>query len=68
MSAAWALGELKDPSAVEPLIESLNDKDILVNKEVAKSLHEITGENFGENQQNWKEWWAQNKENFLKDR
>ena len=75
VSAAWALGELKAPSAIEPLIATLNDKyksidrgDILVSKEVANSLNEITGKGFGENPLNWKEWWNQNKENFLKDR
>jgi HEAT repeat protein len=65
LSAAWALGELKDSSAIGPLIATINHEHVPisseVNSEVANSLNEITGKDFGENKQNWKEWWDQNK-------
>lgn len=40
ISAAWALGEIGDPSAVEPLIETLSDRK-KVKDVAAKALGEI---------------------------
>lgn len=62
------MGELKDPSAIDPLIATLNDEDENVRKAVVYVLIEFTGEDFGEDQVNWREWWDQNKANFLKDK
>lgn len=62
--SAEALGKFGDLRAVEPLIAVLNDEYIFVNAAVANSLKEITDEDFGENQLNWKEWWNQNKDGF----
>jgi HEAT repeat protein len=39
--AALALGEIKDPTAVEPLMAALTDSDIEVRKQTAWALHEI---------------------------
>ena len=39
--AAWSLGEIKDPRAVEPLIATLKDKDFRVRWNAAKALGEI---------------------------
>lgn len=63
-NSAEALGQFRDLRAVEPLIAVLNDEYIFVNAAVANSLKEITDEDFGENQQKWKEWLNQNKEDF----
>jgi hypothetical protein len=65
-SAAYALGELKDPRAVEPLIEALKDKDSDVRNAVAGALRKITGQNFGENAEKWQKWWGENKGRFIK--
>ncbi len=40
-AAAYALGELKDPRAVEPLISALKDKDSYVRREAAEALKKI---------------------------
>jgi hypothetical protein len=65
-SAAYALGELKDPRAVEPLIEALKDEVSDVRNAVAKELQKITGQNFGENPEEWQKWWEENKGRFIK--
>ncbi len=65
-AAAKALGELKDPRAVEPLISALRDKYSGVRWEAAEALQSITGENFGENYEEWSRWWNENKGRFLK--
>ncbi len=54
-AAAWALGKIKDPRAVEPLISALQDP--IVRFWAAQSLKEITGEDFGENKEKWQAWW-----------
>jgi hypothetical protein len=48
-------------SAVEPLIKSLGDKDCLVRIRTSRSLREITGQNFQENQATWQNWWRTQK-------
>jgi hypothetical protein len=53
-NAAKALGKIKDPRAVEPLIEAL--KDPLSRDYVAEALEEITGEKLGRNFWKWREW------------
>jgi len=40
-AAVYALGELKDPRAVEPLIEALKDKDSGVRRSVAEALGKL---------------------------
>ncbi|NQT10240.1 MAG: HEAT repeat domain-containing protein [Desulfobacteraceae bacterium] len=59
-SAAVALRVGKiDTRAVEPLIAALKDRH--VKKEAVKSLRKITGQDFGQNQAKWKQWWNKNK-------
>ena len=43
-SAAWALGEIKDSSASEPLVALLKDSDPDVRKNAAKALVKIAEE------------------------
>ena len=49
--AALALGEIKDSRAVEPLIAALKDESLLVRIKSAYTLYEITGKDFGRNQE-----------------
>ncbi|MFB0566676.1 MAG: HEAT repeat domain-containing protein [Candidatus Aminicenantaceae bacterium] len=64
--ATKALGELGDPRAVEPLITALKDEESSIRRDAADSLKNITGEDFGEDQEKWQKWWKENKEKFLK--
>jgi len=66
--AAEALGDIKDPQAVEPLIAALKDEDWTVQDSVAEALEIIAGQDFGRNQTKWQDWWEQNKESFHKAR
>jgi len=79
MEAAKALGELKDPRAVEPLIAAVKPEswiwdarsetlDPLYDLRPVEALRKITGKDFGYDQAKWREWWEQNKGNFLKSR
>jgi hypothetical protein len=65
-AAVYALGELKDPRAVEPLIEALKDENPDVRERAANALQKITGQNFGENPEEWQKWWEKNKGRFIK--
>ncbi len=75
--AGKALAEMGDKRAIEPLIEALKneleDKFTRRSKEIAhihepphayivKALIEITGKNFGDYYERWREWWDSNKE------
>ena len=57
--SAWALGEIKDPKAVEPLIAALGDKDGYVRWNAGWALKKITEEDFGEDQEQWQKWWKE---------
>jgi HEAT repeat protein len=52
--AAEALGKIGDPSAVEPLMESVKN-----NSSAADALKRLTGEDFGTDQKDWESWWDQ---------
>ena len=64
--AAYHLGYIRDPRAIEPLIVCLNDEDNIVRREAAKSLTWITGKNFGEDYNKWIDWWKNNKSKYKK--
>ena len=55
-NAAKALGKIKDPRAVEPLIATLKDKDSEVRWHAAEALEKITKEHFGREVAKWEEW------------
>lgn len=59
-SAAKALGQICDLRAVEPLIESLRDKSETVRWVAANALTSITNQKFGEDAEQWEQWWEQN--------
>ncbi|MEA2062882.1 MAG: HEAT repeat domain-containing protein [Gemmatimonadota bacterium] len=66
--AALALGELGDKSAVEPLIDAVADPRNATEREgrdwarwgAVKSLVRLTGQDFGENTGQWRQWWKEN--------
>lgn len=66
--AAISLGVRKDLRAIEPLIHTLKDEELYVQDCASESLTKITGQDFGKDYEKWKEWWEQNKGEFLKDR
>ena len=67
--AAEALGKTKDINSVEPLIESLKDKDFLVRRKAGEALQTIKGaegDYLGEDPGKWQKWWKKNKDRLLK--
>ena len=54
--AARILGSLKDPAAVEALIEALEDRDREVRSAAAGALREITGQDLGSDPAAWRRW------------
>jgi len=61
--SAIALGKLKDPRAIKPLISALDDNPY-IRIAAFTALTEITGQDFGEDKKRWKTWWQKNKTNF----
>lgn len=57
--AAWALGEMKNRQAIEPLLSALKDENVCWDS--AEALKKITGEDFGTEYDKWKNWWKDNK-------
>ena len=54
--SASALGMIGDLRSVQPLIESLRDSDPEVRKNAASSLVSLTGQNFGQDFDQWENW------------
>lgn len=68
-AAAMALDLRRCPSAVEPLINALNDQNQEVRNNAATALKNITAKSFifgKTNPQKWQKWWNENKGSFLK--
>ena len=63
-----ALGEIKTAQAMDALIAALGDKDPGVCQMAARKLQEITGQNFGQDAAQWRQWWVTNKDAFVKSR
>ncbi len=59
--AAWALGKLGDPRAVLALIFKIRDVDFDVRWFAQWALRQITGQDFGNDQQAWRQWWLEQK-------
>ena len=57
VAAARALGDRPDRRAVEPLIELLDDASPLDRLTVARALGKISGEDFGVEAIDWRNWW-----------
>jgi len=67
-NSIWALGEIKDIRAIEPIIMTLKYKDHEVRWSAEEALWKLTGEDFGEDYDNWKKWWEENKKKFIKEK
>ena len=59
--AAGALGEIGDRSAVPALIAALRHPDEYTREAAAEALKTLTGQDFGEDSDQWRAWWEQNK-------
>ncbi len=64
--AGCALGAIKDLRAVEPLIEALKDRGSNVRESALRALRKITEQRFGDNPEQWRKWWEENKETFIR--
>ena len=60
--ALLALAVFADPKTIEPILDSLQDKDIYVVSAARHALNQITGKNFGSHSEKWLQWWEENKE------
>ena len=60
-AAAEALGEFGSQAsgAVPDLIEALGDEHGGTRSSAARALRDITGQDFGEDADRWREWWEQ---------
>ena len=68
MKSAGTLGSMKDPRAVELLIEALaKEEDAAVREAISKALKDITGRDFGQNPNRWMGWWEKSKAIYLND-
>lgn len=66
-AAAYSLGNMNSPryermSAVSALIEALKDKDEGVRTTAYESLKLVTGEDLGQDHNQWRKWYEKNKE------
>ncbi|MEN8149530.1 MAG: HEAT repeat domain-containing protein [Planctomycetota bacterium] len=59
-----ALGRIRSPRAVEPLIARLREEDGRLRGDIAAALKEITGQDLGINPDRWKTWWDANRGSF----
>jgi HEAT repeat protein len=59
-AAAGGLGYFGDRRAVGPLIEALGDRDAAVREAAATALESITEQDFGQDAEGWRTWWAKN--------
>jgi hypothetical protein len=55
------LAMLKDLDSVTLLIPGLRDEDRMVRLRATEALAWVTGQDFGEDEGKWNEWWARNK-------
>lgn len=64
--AARSLGMMRDMSSVEVLVDSLNDKNLDVQKHVIRSLIQLTGKDFYGDVGKYQEWVLHNPDHFEK--
>lgn len=58
---AGACGRMKLLDAIDPLLQWMADNDVNIKTAASRSLREITGQNFGINDQAWRDWWEKAK-------
>lgn len=64
-SAAIAIGTVRSKPAVDLLVWLLKSNDERVQSHAASSLKDITMRNFGTDFDEWREWWIDNREDFV---
>lgn len=67
----FVIGEINDPSAIEPLIDIMarsGSGGSPTSKYTAKLLQKLTGNNYGTDWEQWRKWWIQNKDKYRKNR
>jgi HEAT repeat protein len=65
VAAVRALAEIRHEGGVEPLIEALAGEKERVAAEISEALYRLTGNDFGEDADLWRRWWADHKEGFF---
>jgi HEAT repeat protein len=60
--AAKSLGQIEDPRATPALIHALENETKTVSWYISQALTNITGQSFGQNSDEWQEWYKKNKE------
>jgi HEAT repeat protein len=60
--AAKSLGNIGDARAAEALINTLEGENETVRWYVIQALESITGENFNDDHEQWREWYQKNKQ------
>ncbi|MGA1870191.1 MAG: DUF2330 domain-containing protein [bacterium] len=71
-AALKAIAQINDPRTLEPLIAILRNailrKNAYVQGYVLKVMKIISGQNFGQDPDQWQDWWEHNRENLLRNR
>ena len=67
-NAIYALGQIKDPNTVGPLVTLTQDERIDVRSSAVDALKLITEKDFGYDYAKWNQWWEKNKASFPQDR
>jgi hypothetical protein len=65
VSAIAALTHIRSKDAVEPLILRIDKEEGVLVPDIAEALANLTGQEFGGKPDQWKEWWAANKEGYV---
>lgn len=59
-----ALGRIRSPEAIEPLVARLRQEDGRLRGDVADALKRITGQDLGLDPDRWQRWWEENRGKF----
>jgi len=60
-----AVARFKEKSALEFLLDRLENSDGQLKYEIALSLERTTGQQFGGKADQWRRWWSENSDNFV---
>jgi len=58
------LAKIRDKRSIMVLINALNEKDYFLKIEVREGLRILTGKDFGDQPENWEQWWKQSRHSF----
>ena len=60
--------ELDPNTPIEPILACLKFKDEKMRREATNTLRRLTGQDFGEDTEAWKQWYAENKDAYWAER